>query len=87
MSEAELGEHRSGSGLAKVVNEILPQEPHRHGVEQERPLPRETDHAPIRVQLQEFLVMQILHSHWPLHQFEVTIPQFDRTDHRPAANY
>jgi hypothetical protein len=65
VGEAELGEHGSGSGEAEVVNEILPQDSHGNGVEQEGALPRETDHAPLRVQLQELLVMEILDVHRP----------------------
>jgi hypothetical protein len=63
VGEAELGEHRAGSDQAEVVDQILPQNPHGHGVEHERALARETDHAPLGVQLQEFLVMQILDAH------------------------
>jgi hypothetical protein len=65
VGEAKLGEHRASSGKAKVFHEILPEKPHGHGVEQERALPSETDHATLSVQFQELLVMQILDAHSP----------------------
>jgi hypothetical protein len=63
VGKAERGQHRSRGGQAEVVDEILPQDPHGHGVEQERALPGETDDASGRVQFQELLVMQILGAH------------------------
>jgi hypothetical protein len=52
MGEAELGEHGAGGSEAEVLDEVLPQEPHRHRVEKERTLSGEADHASLRVQLQ-----------------------------------
>ena len=46
MGETELGEHRAGCGQAEVLDEILPQNPHGHGVEQERALPGKPNDAP-----------------------------------------
>ena len=40
------------------------QEAHGHGVEQERALPGETNHASFGVELQELIVMEILNTHW-----------------------
>jgi hypothetical protein len=57
VGETELGEHRTGGGQAEVLDEILPQEPHRDRVEQERALLGEPNDASLRVELQELLVM------------------------------
>ena len=75
--EAKLGEHCAGSGQAKVFNEVLTQEPHRHGVDKEGALPGETDHAPVWIELQQLLVMQIFHTHRLPHQIESTLVHFD----------
>jgi hypothetical protein len=45
-------------------NWVRTADPHGHGVEQKGALPGESDHASVRVQLQKFLVMQILGAHW-----------------------
>jgi hypothetical protein len=63
VGKAELGQHGSRGGQAEVVDEILPQDPHGHGVEQKGALPGESDQASVRVQFQELLVMQILGAH------------------------
>jgi hypothetical protein len=63
VGEAELGEHGARRSEAEVLDEILPQDAHGHGVEEKRTLSGEADHAPLRVQLQQFLVMQILDAH------------------------
>jgi hypothetical protein len=63
VGEAELGEHGAGSGQAKVLDEILSQDPHGHGVDQERSLAGKTDDTPLRVQLQQLVVMQIFDAH------------------------
>ena len=57
VGETELSEHRTGSGQAEVLDEILPQEPHRDRVEQEGALPGEPNDASLRVEFQEFFVM------------------------------
>ena len=77
VGESKLGEHRSGSGEAEVFNEVLTQEPHSHRVDKEGALPGETDHAPLWIELQQLLVMQILHTHRPPHQIERTVVHFD----------
>ena len=53
----------AGGGQAEVLDEVLPQEPHRDRVEQERPLPGEADDAALRVQLEQLLVVQVLGAH------------------------
>ena len=58
VGEAELGEHRAGGGEAEVLHEVLAQQAHGHRVEQERALPGEADHAALRVQIQQFLVVK-----------------------------
>ena len=57
VGEAELGQHGSSSCQAEVVNKILPQDAHGHGVEQECALPCEPDYTTLRIQFEEFLVM------------------------------
>jgi hypothetical protein len=59
MGEAELGEDGAGGGEPEVLDQVFSQEPHRHRVEQDGPLAGEADQAPVRVQLQEFLVVEI----------------------------
>ena len=63
VGEAELGEHGAGGGEAEVLDEVLAQEPHRHRVEEERALPGEADHAALRIQLQQLLVVQVVGAH------------------------
>ena len=63
VGEAELGEHGAGGGEAEVLDEVLSQQAHRHRVEQQRALPGEADHAALRVQLQQLLVIQIVGAH------------------------
>ena len=46
--EAELREHGAGGGEAEVLDQVLAQQAHRHRVEQQRALPGEADHAPLR---------------------------------------
>ncbi|MEJ2240222.1 MAG: hypothetical protein P8X82_18180 [Gemmatimonadales bacterium] len=77
VGEAELRQHCSSSGQAEVVNEILPQDPHGHSVEQKRALPRVTDYATLWVQLQKLLVIQVLDAHRPPHQIEGIVLHFD----------
>lgn len=45
-NKAKLGEYRACSNLAKVLNQILPQNSNGHGIEQKCTLPGKTDHAP-----------------------------------------
>jgi hypothetical protein len=61
--EAELGQHRAGGGEAEVLDEILAQQAHRDRVEQQRALPGEADHAPLGVQIQQLLVVEIVRAH------------------------
>jgi hypothetical protein len=65
MGKAELREHRTGGGQAEIVHEILTQEPHGYGIEQERALPGKADDSSFRVQLEELIVVQIFHAHGP----------------------
>jgi hypothetical protein len=55
--KAELGQNCSGGSQAEVVNQILPKNPHSHGVQQKRPPPCKANKASLWVQLQDFLVM------------------------------
>ena len=71
VGEAELGEHGAGGGEAEVLDQVLAQEPHRHRVEEERALAGEADHASLRVQLQQLLVIQIVGAHRPSLSFEL----------------
>jgi hypothetical protein len=61
--EAELREDGARRSEAEVLHEVLAQEPHRHGVDHEGALPGEPDHAAVRVQLQQLLVVQVVGSH------------------------
>ena len=63
VGEAELGENGAGSEQAEVLDQVLAQQPHRHGVQQQRALSGEPDHAPFGVQLQQLLVVQIVRAH------------------------
>ncbi len=65
VGEAELGEDSAGRIEAKVLNQILPQEPHRHSIKQKRTLSGEPDYAALWVQLQQLLMIQIIYSHPP----------------------
>jgi hypothetical protein len=71
MGEAELGEHGAGGGEAEVLDEVLSQQPHRHRVEKERTLSGEADHASLRIELQQFLVIQIFGAHRRSLSFEL----------------
>ena len=57
MGEAKLGEHDAAGRQAEVVDEVSSQEPHRHCVNEERTLPGEANDAPLRVQLEQLLVV------------------------------
>jgi len=63
MGEAKLGEHDSGGREAEVIDELLSQEPHRHCVEKERTLSGEADDAPLRVELEQLLMVEINGAH------------------------
>ena len=67
VGEAELGEHGAGGGQAEVLDQVLAQKSHRHGVEKQRALSGEADHAALGVQLQQLLVIQIVGAHRCLH--------------------
>jgi hypothetical protein len=51
------------SGETEALDEVLAQEPHRHGVEEERTLSTEADDTALRVELQQLLVAQIVVAH------------------------
>jgi hypothetical protein len=63
VGEAELGQHGPRSDGAEVVDQVLAEQAHRDGVEQERALAREADHPSLRIQFEQFLVIQIVDSH------------------------
>src|SRR4030095_5285687 len=71
MGEAELGEHGAGGSEAEVPDEVLSQESHRHGIEKERTLSGEADHASLRVELEELLMIQIIDAPRPSLSFEL----------------
>lgn len=60
LGEAELGQEGSGGREAEVLDELLSQETHRDGVDEERALPGEPDDASVWIELQKLLVIQIL---------------------------
>ena len=63
MGEPELREHGARRRGAEALDEILAQQPHRDGVEQQRALTREADHPASGVELEELLVVQIVRAH------------------------
>jgi len=63
VGEAELGEYGARGRDPEILHEILTQESHRDRVEQQRALTCKADHAAVRVQFQEFLVVQIIRAH------------------------
>jgi hypothetical protein len=63
--EAKQREHRAGSGQPEVLDEVLSQDVHGHGVEQQRARPGETGRASLRVEFQKLLVIQFLDAHRP----------------------
>ena len=65
VGEAELGKDRAGSHEAEVLDQILAQNHHRHCIKQQRALSGEADHAALRIQLQQFLMIQIVDAHPP----------------------
>jgi hypothetical protein len=62
--EAELGEHRARGRHAEVLHQVLSQQPHGYGVDQQRSLAGEANHARLGIQLQKLFVVQIFGSHW-----------------------
>ena len=63
VGEAELGEHGAGRQQAEVLHEVLAQKAHGHRVQQDRALPGEADDAAVRIQLEQFLVIQVGGAH------------------------
>ncbi len=61
--EAELGEYRARRGQPEAVDQILAQDAHGHGVDQQRALPREPDQAPLGVQLEQLLMTHLSRTH------------------------
>ncbi len=49
VGKAKLGEHRTRRGEAEVLNQVLAQESHGDGIEQEGALPGEADHPSLWV--------------------------------------
>ena len=76
--ETKLGEHRASRDQAEVLDEILPQQAHGHGVEQKRSLASKPNRAALRVQLQELVVVQIFNAHW-VNSVEFRAPTSFRT--------
>jgi hypothetical protein len=63
VGEAELREHRTRRGEAEILDQVLPEQAHRDGVEQERALAGEPDDAAFRIQLQQLVMVQVLGAH------------------------
>src|SRR3989339_105302 len=63
MSETELGENRARCMQAEVMHEIVTEEPHGHGVDEDDPLPGETEEAPGGIQLEKLLLMEFFNTH------------------------
>ena len=63
VGEAELGEHGSRRQQAEVLHQIFAQETHGHRVQQDRALAREADDPAVRIQFEQFLVVQVDGAH------------------------
>ncbi len=68
VGEPELREHGARRGQPEVLDQVLPQEPHRDRVEQERALSREANDPAFRVELEELLVIQVRCAHFRSHR-------------------
>src|SRR6185503_15642267 len=62
--EAELREHGAGSGQPEVLDEVLAQQPHRDGVEEQRALSREADDTAVGIELEELFVVEVRSAHF-----------------------
>jgi hypothetical protein len=71
VGEAELGQHGARGGHAEVLDEVLAQKSHRHRIEQQRSLSGEANHAAFRIQLKQFLMIQIACLSSPSLSFEL----------------
>jgi hypothetical protein len=63
VGEAKLGQDRARGGEAERLNEILTQDPHGPGIEQERPLACEVNLSTLWVQIQELGVIEVFRPH------------------------
>jgi len=63
VGESELDEHRAGGRRAEVLYEVLPQQAHRDGVEQQGSLPGEPDHTGVGIELQQLFVIEVFDAH------------------------
>ncbi|MDP3235510.1 MAG: hypothetical protein Q8N26_22190 [Myxococcales bacterium] len=57
IGEPELGQHGAGRGGPEAVDEVLAQQPHRDGVDEQRPLASELNEAFGGVELEELVVV------------------------------
>jgi hypothetical protein len=60
---AEAGQDRSRGRQAQALDELLPEKPQRHHVEDHRSLAAEADRAPFWVELQQLPKVEILCPH------------------------
>jgi hypothetical protein len=64
--EAEAREDAAGEGRPERLDELLPEEPERDGVEEERALAAEMDEPALRVEAQELPEIEVFGAHRPL---------------------
>jgi hypothetical protein len=63
MGEAKLGEHGTGRREAEILDQVLAQEPHRDGIDEECAAFGERSEAWIRLRLEELIVVQMFSRH------------------------
>lgn len=71
LGEANLGEQGTRGREPDAPDELLSQEPQPHRIPQERAVTREADGSPVRIQLEELLVIQVVYSHRCSPSFEM----------------
>ena len=69
LDEAESGEDGPRGGDAEVIDQLLAQVSLRRGVDDQRALTREADHAVLGVELHQFADVEVFDAHRPLLQF------------------
>jgi len=81
LGKAELGEYGAGGGETEILHQVLPQQPHGHGIDEQRTVPRKADHAVFGDEFQQFLMVEIICPHSFVSSFGLMerIPHFDRT--------
>jgi hypothetical protein len=57
VGKAKLGQDGSGSGEAKVLDQVLSENPHRNDVEQDSPLPSKTNDSGFGVEFEQFFMI------------------------------